>query len=479
MSDEKDNRQPVNSPEKEGAERGGIDRRDVIQGIATLPVLGVFAYAVNKQVGYENAQKAAAVQTSSTSTKGPELNVALLGAGAQGEVLLTAMLRIPNLRFRAVCDIWTEYALRKSVNTLKKFKFNVNGYEDYREMLDKEKDLDAVVIATPDFWHAQHTIDCLKAGKHVYCEKEMSNTLESARKMVETARETGKLLQIGHQRRSHPRYIHAKQKLITEAKMLGRIVTAYGQWNRSVQEDFGWPSRYEIPIERLKKYGFSSMSQYRNWRWYKGLGGGPIVDLGSHQIDIYNWFLDAQPTAIVASGGKDYYTNTNREWYDTVMAVYEYQTKEGAARAYYQTQTTNGSQGYFETFMGDQGTLVISESETGGKNAIYREKTAPAWDEWVQKGYVSMPKVAEVKPATGVVLDVRESVSPDEHKIPIEYTDAYHKPHLENFFNSVRGYEKLNCPPEIGYETAVTVLKVNEAVEAGRRLTYNPNEFKI
>jgi predicted dehydrogenase len=204
------------------------------------------------------------------------------------------------------------------------------------------------------------------------------------------------------------------------------------------------------------------------------------VDLGSHQIDIYNWFLDAQPAAVVASGGKDYYTTTNREWYDTVMAVFEYQTKEGAARAYYQTQTTNGSQGYFETFMGDQGTLVISESETGGKNAIYREgKTAPAWDEWVQKGYVSTPKIAEVKPATGVVLDVRESISPDEHKIPIEYTDAYHKPHLENFFNSIRGYEKLNCPPEIGYETAVTVLKVNEAVEAARRLTYNPNEFKI
>ena len=75
-------------------------------------------------------------------------------------------------------------------------------------MLDKEKQLDAVIIATPDFWHAQHTIDCLKAGKHVYCEKEMSNTLEGARSMVLAQRETGKLLQIGHQRRSNPRYLH-------------------------------------------------------------------------------------------------------------------------------------------------------------------------------------------------------------------------------------------------------------------------------
>ena len=97
---------------------------------------------------------------------------------------MEAMLRIPGLRFRAVCDIWTEYNQRRVVNTLKRFKQEPNGYEDYREMLDKEKELDAVIIATPDFWHAQHTIACLKAGKHVYCEKEMSNTLEGARSMV-------------------------------------------------------------------------------------------------------------------------------------------------------------------------------------------------------------------------------------------------------------------------------------------------------
>jgi predicted dehydrogenase len=90
----------------------------------------------------------------------------------------------------------------------------VNGYEDYREMLDKEKELDAVIIATPDFWHAPHTVDCLEAGKHVYCEKEMSNTLEGARRMVAAARETGKLLQIGHQRRSNPRYLHCYEKLL-------------------------------------------------------------------------------------------------------------------------------------------------------------------------------------------------------------------------------------------------------------------------
>ena len=276
-------------------------------GLSTVPALGLFGYAWNKQRQYQQAKAEAAAAPPVAPADLQVINVALLGAGAQGQVLTEAMLRIPGLRFRAVCDIWTEYNQKRVVNTLKRFKHEANGYDDYREMLDKEKELDAVIIATPDFWHAQHTIDCLKAGKHVYCEKEMSNTLEGARSMVLAARETGKLLQIGHQRRSNPRYIHCYEKLLTEAKLLGRIVTVNGQWNRGVTPDLGAPDRYVIPSAQLTQYGFKDMHQFRNWRWYKGMGGGPIVDLGSHQIDIYSWFLGANPSHVMASGGQLYY----------------------------------------------------------------------------------------------------------------------------------------------------------------------------
>lgn len=462
-------------------ERGkAIGRRDILQGLSAVPILGLFGYAVKRQTAYENARLETKTSTTGPAGKLSDINVALLGGGDQGEVLLDSMLKIQGLRFRAVCDIWTEYNQKKLVNRLKRYNFDVKGYEDYREMLDKEKELDAVVIATPDFWHARHTVDCLRAGKHIYCEKEMSNTLEGAKSMVLAARETGKLLQIGHQRRSNPRYIHCYERLLQEARLLGRIVTAQGQWNRSVKPDIGWPQRYAIPDDRLKKYGFKSMQQFRNWRWYRGLGGGPIVDLGSHQIDIFNWFLRASPSYVIASGGTDYYDPATHEWYDTVLAIYEYQTAAGRARAYYKTQTTNGSQGYFETFMGDEGTLVISESEATYSGSIYREISAPAWDEWVQKGYIAAPKEQAVKSEeTKAVLDVRESVSPDEHRIPVELNDPYHKPHLENFFNAIRGTAKLNCPAEVGYETAVAVLKVNQAIEANQRLAFNLEEFKI
>ena len=126
--------------------------------------------------------------------------------------------------------------------------------------------------------------------------------------------------------------------------------------------------------------------------------------------------------------------------------------------------------------MGDQGTLNISES--AGRGGIYREPTAPDWTRWVELGYLSAP-VEEKLLDENLVLDVRETIAPPQHGLPVEFNDPYHKPHLENFFNAVQGREKLNCPAEIGYETAVTVLKVNEAVETNRKLLFKKNEFTV
>ncbi len=440
-----------------------LDRRGFLRSTAAVGAGLVFSPTVLAATGDKKAN---------------DINVALLGAGEQGQILLNACLKIPGIRFKAVCDIWKAYNQRRVSRMLKAYKHEHNAYEDYREMLANEKNLDAVIIATPDFWHAEHTVGCLKAGLHVYCEKEMSNTLEGARKMVQAVRKTGKLLQIGHQRRSNPRYIHCYDKLIKKAKLLGRITTVNGQWNRAVQPDLGFPKKAPIEQAMLEKYGFKSMSQFRNWRWYKGLGGGPIVDLGSHQIDIYNWFLGINPTSVIASGGTDYYDKANHEWYDTVLAIFEYETKQGIVRAFYQTITTNSSNGYFETFMGDEGTLNISES--AGRGALYREVgMAPDWDKWVKAGYLAEPVEQETKPKTDTTLDVRETVAPPSYAIPVKFTDPYHKPHLENFFDAVRGNAKLNCPAEIGYESAVSVLKVNEAVEAAKKLSFKPEEFAI
>ncbi|MHC4567059.1 MAG: Gfo/Idh/MocA family protein, partial [Planctomycetota bacterium] len=155
-------------------------------------------------VGAGLAASRGAFAQSQSGGEPDDINVALLGAGFQGQVLMNSCLKIPGIRFKAVCDIWAEYSQKRVSRLFRAYRHEHNTYADYQEMLDKEKDLDAVIVATPDFWHALHTVACLEAGLHVYCETAMSNTIAGARKMVQTAKKTGKLLQIGLQRRSNP-----------------------------------------------------------------------------------------------------------------------------------------------------------------------------------------------------------------------------------------------------------------------------------
>ena len=123
--------------------------------------------------------------------------------------------------------------------------------------------------------------------------------------------------------------------------------------------------------------------------------------------------------------------------------------------------TTNSSEGYFENFLGDQGTLHISESANRG--GVYREPTAPQWDEWVSLHYLDAPQKAGTQTETGAVLDVRETIAPDKHTLPVVFNDPYHKPHLENFFATLHGKEKLNCDARHAFESEAPIYWVNPA----------------
>ncbi|MHC4528624.1 MAG: Gfo/Idh/MocA family protein, partial [Planctomycetota bacterium] len=217
----------IDNQESSASRPEGIDRREFLQSTATVGA----GFMLNP-----------AVLAQSEPGMADDINVALIGLGVQCGRLMSAILGsraakiegIKGIRFKAVCDIWP-YQLKLIAGRLTRaYKHNVNAYESYEEMLAKEKDLDAAIIATPDWLHAPMTIACLESGLPVYCEKEMSNNLQEAGKMVQTAKRTGKLLQIGHQRRSNPRY-QAAEKLIREHKLLGKLLNINAQWNRSVK----------------------------------------------------------------------------------------------------------------------------------------------------------------------------------------------------------------------------------------------------
>ena len=440
-----------------------LNRRDFI-GATAVAGAGMLLNGCKSDSGEQKA----AQKKSSLNT----INIALIGYGEEGKVLLEPLLNIEGVRVVALCDIW-DFHRNEGARYLEKVGNPVNAYENYEDLLAKEKDLQAVVIATPDFWHAPMTNTCLKAGLHVYCEKMMSNTIEGARSMVATMRETGKLLQIGHQRRSNPRYLFTLNRLLREAQFCGRLTSAQGQWNRAVKEDFGWPKKFGIPSGTLAKYGFKDMHQFRNWRWFKGLGGGPLSDLGSHQIDIFNWWMGT-PKSVIASGGLDYYKN--HDWYDNAMVIYEYPMAEGVARAFYQVQTTTSAGGgYFEMFMGDEGTIKMSEDPS--LCAIWREARATevSWDDMVARGYI------RAKPSSGqeaARVDVRETAQLAEYEIPVFFNKPVHQPHLENFFDAIRGTAKLNCPADEAFTSEYSIHKANDAIAAQTRLVITPEEVK-
>ena len=417
------------------------------------------------------------------------VNVALIGAGNQGQVLMFSAMRIPGVRLKAVCDIWERFNLKRTCGLLRRYGHQPRAYTDYREMLDREEDLDAVIVATPDCWHARHTIACLEAGLNVYCEKEMSNTLDGARRMVRTARKTGKLLQIGRHHRSDPAHIFCREKVLKEAKILGRISVVNGQWNQSPQPPVVRPKKYEIDSAILEAHGYASMHEFLNWRRNKKLGGSPVVDCGSGQIDTYNWYLDARPKSVYAAAQHTAPENDANRWPDTAMVIYDYDTPDGPAKAFYQVVNSNASFKHFEAFLGERGTLITSASPN--RVELYRGPLSESktWAQWVEQGYLREPVDPDEldhfeRRIVLPVFTVGETAPPPRLSLP--YTmplprtgHPWHYPHLKNFFDAIRGKAKLACPAEVGYETAATVLRINEAIEAGRRLSFKPEDFVV
>ncbi len=441
---------------------------------------------------------------------GRTIKCALVGCGAQGQRLLSSSKDVPGIQWVAICDIWKFSQAKARGAVLTENKHQIDGkiglYTDINEMLDKEPSIEAVFIATPDFLHAPYSRLCLEKKKAVYSEKMMSNTIEGARDMVKAQQETGGIFQIGHQRHSNPRYIHFRDNVYKGAQLLGRVTHAYGQWNRGVSASapLGAVKGYDIPADVLAKSGYDSFDHFRNWRNFAKYGGGIIADLGAHQIDMFNWTFETTPSSVIATGGVDYYDGkegrASFELPDNVMTIYEYKLPSGTTRAYYQVLTTTGSQGYYEKYMGINGSALISESPS--YNQVYAE---PSQD-WSKFGLGDNPVVVRAgesvknkfweqsrnwekpKPNSydlgklaSAVADVRESKALDPWELPIVLSRYPHSPHIQNFIEAVQmnKYEHLTCPVEMAFKSCVTVLTAYESIKTGARVEFKDTDFKV
>ncbi|MEL7223107.1 MAG: Gfo/Idh/MocA family oxidoreductase, partial [Bacteroidota bacterium] len=322
-----------------------------------------------------------------------------------------------------------------------------------------------------------------KAGLHVYCEKAMSNNIEDARKIAVGMKETGMLLQIGRQRRSNDRYRFTHQVLLEKEKMFGRLTHAMGQWNRSQIWSQQPNKRDRFKIEQLKRYGFETVDQVYNWRNYTKLGGGVVSDLGSHQIDIFNWFLGAYPHTVYATGNNAYF---GHEQADTMATILEYDTPNGPAIGMYENISNSRAVGVYERFIGDEGAFIISE---GKDNKIYRESRVKAkqWKPYIDAGYIAnlgdMQKYKAEESGDSGIKETAPQISYDikeMNDMDKVYNLQAHTAHLYNFVETVRGEETLNYDAITAYKSEICIYKIHEAINAkGGRIVIDPKEYEV
>ncbi|GAA0735145.1 Gfo/Idh/MocA family protein [Sphingomonas japonica] len=297
--------------------RSFIDR--VLKATAAIGVASAAPWAVS-------AAGAAQLETSD------RVRLGVIGTGDRGRALIQNIAKTRNCAVVSICDNYAANLAKGRALV----DAGVRAFADHRAMIDAGG-IDALVIATPLHVHARHTADGFAAGLHVWCEKAMARTIADCGTMVRQARDSGKVLQIGHQRMFHPTYLNALKRV--KAGEIGTITQIRASWHRN--------NSWRRPVPE----GVSD--RQINWRLYRDSSAGLMTELATHQLQVGNWFLDAVPTRVMGSGSICFWKD-GREVYDHVALIYEY---SGGRKVIYTSLLNNARYGCEEQIQGSKGTI--------------------------------------------------------------------------------------------------------------------------
>jgi predicted dehydrogenase len=286
---------------------------------------------------------------------GDRVRLAVIGTGSRGTELinnLIPVLKDINVEISAICDNFPLH-LSSALELCHKNGVNPIPYSDYRHLLEKEKH-DGVIIAVPLTEHAHIAVDCMKAGIHVFCEKSMARTPDDVKRMYDTYCETGRILQIGHQRMFNPIYLKGIEKIRNGE--IGQIGQMRGYWHRN--------NNWRRPLPGNDQ----SLEKKINWRLYKELSGGLLTELMSHQLHVANWALDKIPVSVMGTGSIVYWKD-GRTVNDNVALIYSY---DNGVKFIYDSMISNVKYGLEEQILGDKATLEFEV------NRNYAEVPPPA-----------------------------------------------------------------------------------------------------
>ena len=382
------------------------------------------------------------------------VRVGFIGTGSMGRSNLRDFLKQPEVEVVALCDVY-EPSLTEA---LKLTEGKGETSRDFRPLLDR-KDIDALVVSTPDHWHALQTILACQAGKDVYVEKPASVTIEEGRKMVEAARKYSRIVQLGTQQRSSLHIGRAVQ-LIQEG-IIGKV-SFVRTWNYMNQhpEGIGNPPDEDPPKNldwdlwlgpapkvpyNVNRFGILP-GRWATFRYFWDYAGGFMTDWGVHLLDTVQWAMQVEaPRAVTASGGK-FYLQDNRDTPDTLQATFEYP----GWVCVYENRLANSNpandKGYGVEFHGTEGTLFVDRAEF----QVHPEKRRVGDQE----------------------LDRMETIH-------MKRANSSHLDHVRDFLDSVQSRKLPRSDIEIGHRSTTACHLGNVAFRSRQRVVWDAGKEAI
>jgi predicted dehydrogenase len=379
-----------------------------------------------------------------------QFNVAIIGPGGRGAGLLKSFAELPNVNLGWVCDVDSNRVAIAAKNVEAAKQATPRTATDMRRIFE-DKSVDAVVIATPDHWHAPATILACDAGKHVYVEKPGSHNIREGRLMIETARRTKRVVQVGTQSRSFSTMIEATAKVQSGA--IGEVLQCR-VWNSQLRSNIGHakPSDppatldYENWIGPAPMVPFQKNLLHASWRWFHAFGTGDMGNDGVHDIDIGRWGLgvgERHPNRIVALGGK-YFHDDDQQFPDTQTVIFEYDMGGGKKKQ------------------------LIFEQRLWSPYVQEGHENGDAW--YGSKGYI----IGSKKDGWEMFAARNKPVEKSEDK-----TKLSNGPHVSNFLECIKTGARPTADVEIHHYSACLAHLGNIAIRVGRQLEFDPKAEKI
>ena len=445
-----------------------LNRRTFLQSAAKTATLAAAATKLHPLLAQEPSP--------APRSANDNINLALIGAGIQGQHDTSFAVQVPGVKLVAAADCYDG----RLTHCKELWGPEVFTTRDYREILAR-KDVDAVLIATPDHWHKQAAIDAMQAGKDVYLEKPMIHVYPDGPEIIEAARKTNRILQVGSQRVSSIVYAKAKELLASGAIGKLNMVSAYwdrnsslGAWNYSIPLD---ASPQTCDWERFEgnapKIPFSP-ERFFQWRKWKDYGSGVAGDLFVHLFSGTHFITGAHgPTRAMATGAIRYWKD-GRDANDVMLALFDY--PEGFNLSLRVNFVDGGAESEGFLFTGSEGQMQIAGSAvTVTRTPPEKEPgfTVSTFAEAMQTQYIEeyRKKYPIEHPSGPPPEEVQKFAAPEG------YSDSYD--HFRNFFASVRSRQPVVEDPIFGFRAAGAALLSNLSVERGSAVKWNPETMKL